>query len=149
VPEYSVARDGWSFQVVTEHPFANREDPGVAAGVRPLIQRRRVTYRVDAPFHLVLRIDFLDSGGSNVIGFFLQPETDESCRIYSTLWRDDLGGDQSRMEEAVAFEVAVVKEDLAVQERYDRLALPLDVREEMHTRADRSTLELRRMLGDL
>jgi Vanillate O-demethylase oxygenase C-terminal domain len=53
------------------------------------------------------------------------------------------------MEEAVAFEVAVVHEDLAVQERYDRLALPLDPRVEMHTRADRSTLELRRMLADL
>jgi vanillate O-demethylase monooxygenase subunit len=149
VPHYSVARDGWSYQVVNEHTFANREDPGVAAGLRPLLQRRRVTYRVDAPFHLVLRLDYLDSGGTNVIGFFLQPETDERCTIYSTIWRDDLGGDAERMAEAVAFEVAVVEEDLALQERYDRLGIPLDPRAELHTRADRSTLELRRMLADL
>jgi vanillate O-demethylase monooxygenase subunit len=149
VPEYSVARDGWSFQVVNEHTFANREDPGVAAGLRPLIQRRRVTYRVHAPFHLVLRLDFLDAGGSNVIGFFLQPETDDRCRIYSTLWRDDLDHDPERMARAVAFEEAVVREDLVVQERFDLRGLPLDPHQELHTRADRSTLELRRMLADL
>ena len=149
VPPLTVARKGWGFTAVNEHLFSNREDPGVAAGVRPLVQRRRVTYRVVAPFHLVLRLDYLDSGGTNVIGFFLQPETDDSCRIYSTIWRDDLDGDPARMASAVAFEVAVVREDLAVQESYDRLVLPLDPTTEVHTRADRSTLELRRMLGDL
>lgn len=149
VPPLSVARDGLSFTAQSEHEFANREDPGVAAGVRPLIQRRRVTYRVHAPFHLVLRLDYLDSGGTNVIGFFLQPETDDSCRLYSTIWRDDLGGDPDRMADAVAFEVRVVEEDLALQDSYDVRAFPLDPTAEVHTRADRSTLELRRMLADL
>ena len=139
----------WSFSAVSEHPFLNREDPGVAAGLRPLEQRRRVTYRVHAPFHLVLRLDFLDSGGTNVIGFFLQPETEDRCRIFSTIWRDDLGGDPARMQRAVDFEVKVVEEDLAVQEAYDVRYLPLDPTEEVHTRADRTTLELRRMLADL
>ena len=41
-------------------------------------RRRRLTYQLCAPFHLRLRIDFLDSGGSNVIGFFIQPETAET-----------------------------------------------------------------------
>ena len=149
VPPITVERTALSFTAVSEHLFANREDPGVTAGVRPLIQRRRVTYRVHAPFHLVLRLDFLDSGGSNVIGFFLQPESDQSCRIFSTLWRDDLEGDAARMAEAVEFETKIVFEDLAVQEAYDVLALPLDPRAEVHTKADRSTLELRRTLADL
>ena len=109
VPPFAVARDGWSFTVSYEHSFANREDPGVAAGVRPLIQTRRLTYVLEAPFHLRLRIDFLDSGGSNVIGFFIQPETDETCRLFTTLWRDDLEGDQARMAEAVAFELEVLR----------------------------------------
>ncbi len=147
VPPIAVARDGLSFTAVSEHEFANREDPAVAAGVRPLLQRRRVTYRVDAPFHLVLRLDFLDAGGTNVIGFFLQPETEVSCRIYCTLWRDDLEGDAGRMQEAVAFEQVVLDEDLAVQQAYDTLALPLDPTAEVHTKADRATLELRRMLA--
>ncbi len=149
VTPFAVARDGWSFTVTYEHSFANREDPGVAAGVRPLVQTRRLTYVLHAPFHLRLRIDFLDSGGSNVVGFFIQPETDETCRLYTTVWRDDLGGDAARMAEAVAFEVDVLNEDLRLQEAFHDLALPLDPTAEVHTRADRNTLELRRMLADL
>jgi len=149
VPRFEVERDGWSFTARREHSFANREDPGVAAGVRPLIQKRRLTYRLDAPFHLQLRIDFVEAGGSNVIGFFLQPETDESCRIYTTLWRNDLGGDPDALEAAVSFEIEVLEEDLRVQQAFDQLALPLDATMEIHTRADRSTLGLRRLLADL
>jgi phenylpropionate dioxygenase-like ring-hydroxylating dioxygenase large terminal subunit len=149
VEPYEVTRQGWSFIARREHAFANREDPGVAQGIRPLVQSRRLTYRLDAPFHLQLRIDFVEAGGTNVIGFFLQPETDESCRVYTTLWRNDLGGDADAMAAAIKFEVEVLEEDLRVQEAYDQLFLPLDPRAEVHTRADRSTLELRRLLGDL
>ena len=112
VAPFAVARDDWSFTVAYEHPFAHREDPGVLAGIRPLVQTRRLTYRLGAPFHLWLRIDFVDSGGSNVIGFFIQPESDETCRLFTTLWRDDLDGDRGRMAEAVDFELAVLREDL-------------------------------------
>jgi vanillate O-demethylase monooxygenase subunit len=149
VPPYAVARDGWSFTMSYEHQFANREDPGVARGIRPLLQTRRLSYRLTAPFHLRLRIDFVEAGGSNVVGFFIQPETAESCRLYTTLWRDDLAGDPERMDEAVAFEVAVLREDLRIQESFGELALPLGRTAEVHTRADRTTLELRRMLSDL
>jgi phenylpropionate dioxygenase-like ring-hydroxylating dioxygenase large terminal subunit len=149
VPPYEVIREGWSFVARREHPFANREDPGVAQGIRPLVQSRRLTYRLDAPFHLQLRIDFVEAGGTNVIGFFLQPETDESCRIYTTLWRNDLGGDPESMAAAIRFEVAVLEEDLRIQEAFDELVLPLDPTMEVHTRSDRSTLELRRLLADL
>jgi hypothetical protein len=53
------------------------------------------------------------------------------------------------MAEAVDFEVAVLREDLVVQEAYDELVLPLSPTAEVHTRADRTTLELRRVLADL
>jgi len=149
VAPLAVARDDWSFTVAYEHPFAHREDPGVAAGLRPLVQTRRLTYWLSAPFQLRLRIDFVDAGGSNVIGFFIQPETDETCRLFTTLWRDDLDGDQARMAEAVAFELEVLQEDLRIQEAYHALELPLSPTAEVHTRADRATLELRRVLGDL
>jgi phenylpropionate dioxygenase-like ring-hydroxylating dioxygenase large terminal subunit len=149
VPAYAVARDDWSFTMSYEHQFAHREDPGVASGLRPLVQTRRLTYQLCAPFHLRLRIDFVDSGGSNVIGFFIQPETEETCRLFTTLWRDDLGGDERRMADAVDFEVAVLREDLRIQEAYHELVLPLDPQAEVHTRADRTTLELRRVLADL
>jgi phenylpropionate dioxygenase-like ring-hydroxylating dioxygenase large terminal subunit len=149
VPHYAVDREGWSFTMSYEHSFANREDPGVASGLRPLVQTRRLAYQLSAPFHLRLRIDFIDAGGSNVIGFFIQPESADSCRLFTTLWRDDLGGNRARLDEAVEFEVAVLREDLVVQEAYDRLVIPLTATAEVHTRADRTTLELRRVLADL
>ena len=49
VTPFAVARDGWSFTVTYEHAFANREDPGVAAGLRPLVQTRRLTYVLQRP----------------------------------------------------------------------------------------------------
>jgi vanillate O-demethylase monooxygenase subunit len=149
VPHYAVARHGWSFTMTYEHAFANREDPGVAAGVRPLVQTRRLAYQLSAPFHLRLRIDFVEAGGSNVIGFFIQPESADSCRLFTTLWRDDLSGDPARLAEAIAFEVAVLREDLRIQEAFAELVLPLAPTAEVHTRADRTTLELRRVLSDL
>jgi phenylpropionate dioxygenase-like ring-hydroxylating dioxygenase large terminal subunit len=149
VPQYAVARDGWGFTMSYEHSFSNREDRGVAAGLRPLVQHRRLTYRLDAPFHLSLRIEFIEAGGTNVIGFFIQPETADTCRLFTTLWRDDLSGDASRLAEAVDFEVAVLREDLVIQEAFHELALPLTAAAEVHTRADRTTLELRRVLSDL
>jgi vanillate O-demethylase monooxygenase subunit len=148
VPNYHVTRDGYRFEAAYEHDFAHREDPGVAAGIRPLIQRRRLTYRYIAPFHLELAIDFLDAGGTNVIGFFLAPVDDETVRIYSSLWRNDLEGSDARMKEAVDFEVAVIEEDLWLQSRMPDLSMPLDVTAEVHTRADKITVELRRVLAD-
>ena len=148
VPNYSVERAGYSFTATYEHEFANREDPGVATGDRPLIQRRRLTYRYSAPFHLELEIEFLDAGGVNVIGFFLAPEDDETVRIYSSLWRNDLDGSPERMREAIDFEIAVIEEDLRIQSRYERLEMPLDLTAEVHTRADKTTLEFRRILAE-
>ena len=148
VPNYTVTRDGYSFSAAYEHEFANVEDPGVAEGVRPLLQRRRLTYRYTAPFHLELAIEFLDAGGTNVIGFFLTPIDEEHVRIYSSLWRDDLGGSEERMRDAIAFEIAVVGEDLRLQSRYEILELPLDITAEIHTRADKTTVELRRIMSD-
>jgi phenylpropionate dioxygenase-like ring-hydroxylating dioxygenase large terminal subunit len=148
VPVYDVERTGYTFTAVYEHDFANREDPGVARGLRPLVQRRRLTYRYTAPFHLELAIDFLDAGGSNVIGFFLTPEDDDTVRIYSTLWRNDLEGSAQRMQEAIDFEMAVINEDLRLQSQFAYLALPLDLTLEVHVKADKTTIELRRILSD-
>ena len=149
VPNYTVTRSGYTFEAVYEHDFAHREDPGVVEGVRPLIQRRRLTYRYVAPFHLELAIEFLDAGGTNVIGFFIVPVDDENVRVYSSLWRNDLEGSEQRMGEAIKFEMAVVEEDLSLQSRFAVLTLPLNITDEVNTRADKITVELRRVLSDL
>ena len=149
VGPYTLRREGYGFTAIYEHEFANREDPGVAAGLRPLVQRRRLTYRYRAPYHLELALDFLDAGGSNVIGSFLVRVDGETVKIYSSIWRNDLDGSDERLRAAIEFEVVVVREDLALQSRYHDLTLPLDVTSEVHVRAHKTTLELRRILRDL
>lgn len=142
----TVERHGLSYSAVSTHPFRESPDVGID---RPLVQERRLTYRVTAPFHLFLRLDSVGTGGRDLLGYFLQPETDETTRVYLTFWRDDLGGDAERVAKNVDFETQIVEEDMAVQEAYDVRALPLDQTAELHTRADRSTLEFRRLLADL
>ncbi len=147
--EFEIERQGLGMTVRSEHLFPNREDPAVAAGSRPLLQRRRLTYTYRAPFSVCLRIDYVDAGGTNILSFHVQPEDDDSCRIYTLVARNDLDGDTARLAEALSFEHKIVEEDLAVQERYRDKRLPLDPTTEVHIRADRATLEMRRILAEL
>ena len=145
VDEYEVVRVPTGFTAVTEHTFANHEDPGVTRGERPLLQRRRMTYVYTAPFTATLRLDYVDAGGTNLIVFAVQPERDGHCRVYTTIYRDDIAPDA--MDDAVAFEERVLAEDLVIQAQMPG-TLPLDLTAEVHTKADRVTIELRRVLSE-
>jgi phenylpropionate dioxygenase-like ring-hydroxylating dioxygenase large terminal subunit len=147
--ELAVEREGFGMTATSRHPFPNREDPGVAAGIRPLIQERVLEYRYRAPFSVCLRIDYAEAGGTNVLDFFVQPQDDDSCRIYTTVHRNDLDGDADRLAECIAFERKIVDEDLGLQERYRDKRIPLDLTAEVHVKADRVTIELRRILAEL
>jgi vanillate O-demethylase monooxygenase subunit len=147
--DMEIERDAFGMVVRSEHVFPNREDAGVASGERPLLQRRRLTYTYQAPFSVSLRIDYVDAGGTNIMSFHVQPEDDATCTLYMLVARNDLDGDADRLAEAVSFEEKVVAEDLMVQERYRDLRLPLDLTTEVHVKADRVTVELRRILHDL
>jgi vanillate O-demethylase monooxygenase subunit len=148
-PVLTIERNEGSLRSTATHPFPNREDPGVASGERPLVQHRSLTYEVNVAFSAALTIDYVEAGGTNIVGFFVQPEDPEHCRIYTMLWRNDLDGDRARMDRCVAFEQRILDEDLRMQATYEHLALPLDPTAEVHTKADRLTLELRRMLRAL
>ena len=145
VEQYEIERIGDGFTAVTEHEFNNHEDAGVAAGIRPLVQRRRMTYRYHPPYAATLRLDYLDYGGVNMLLFAVQPERGRTCRIYTTMFRDDLTADA--IAHAVAFEERVLEEDLVIQRRI-RTRLPLSAGAEVHTKADRVTIELRRVLAE-
>ena len=148
IGEVELTRDGPHLTVRSTQRFPNREDPGVAAGERPLLQTRHVTYRYTAPFAAWLRIDYEEAGGCNVITFFVSPMDEDRCALFSSVQRDDLDGDRERLRDALTFEHAVVAEDLVVQEGYHHRSIPLDLTAEVHTRADRMTVELRRILKD-
>ena len=147
--DLEVTREGFVMTAVGEHPFPNHEDPGVAEGIRPLLQRRRLTYEYRAPFLATLTIEYVEAGGVNVLHFFVQPEDEHHCRVYTLLHRNDLDGDVGRLAEAVAFETKILEEDVALQERFVELTLPVDPTAEVHVRADRPSLEYRRILADL
>jgi hypothetical protein len=135
---------------VQDQWFDNPADPGVAAGERPLRQRRRATYVYRAPFQLLLRLEELDAGAVKTILFLAQPETDDSTRIYTKMLLHDIGGElrpgPATVAREVAFEEAVLAEDLVLQDAVTLRGLPLDLRTELHVKADRLGVALRREL---
>ncbi|MDP9241078.1 MAG: Rieske 2Fe-2S domain-containing protein [Actinomycetota bacterium] len=153
VPPYDVAVEPGGFRSVQEQWFANPEDPGVAAGIRPLRQRRRATYVYRLPFQLLLRLAELDAGSVKVIFFLLQPEDVRSTRVYTKLLVHGIGGLEVPPPDVVAselgFEQAVLDEDLALQAHMRLTGIPLRLRDEVHVRADRSGVALRRALAGL
>ncbi len=130
--------------------FDNPGDPAVAAGLRPVRQRRRATYTYRWPFQLQLRLEELDAGAVKTILFFLQPQDHDATRIYTKMLLHGIGGvavpDPSVVADEVAFEVAVLAEDLALQRAMTVPGLPLRLRDELHVRSDRSGVVLRQIL---
>jgi phenylpropionate dioxygenase-like ring-hydroxylating dioxygenase large terminal subunit len=150
VPPYDVTDEPYGCRSVQVQWFDNPEDPGVRAGVRPVRQRRRATYVYRAPFQLMLRLEELDAGAVKTILFFAQPESLISTRIYTKMLLYGIGGqarpDPQTVAREVAFEEAVLAEDLALQRQMTLTGLPLRPRDELHVRADRLGVALRRVL---
>jgi phenylpropionate dioxygenase-like ring-hydroxylating dioxygenase large terminal subunit len=152
VPPLDVERTDGGLTSVQEQWFDNPGDPGVATGVRPLRQRRRATYSYRWPFQLSLRLEELDAGAVKTILFVLQPEDLDSTRIYTKMLLHGIGGvavpPPDVVAAEVAFEVAVLAEDLRLQQAMTVRGLPLRLRDELHVRSDRSGVALRRVLAD-
>jgi phenylpropionate dioxygenase-like ring-hydroxylating dioxygenase large terminal subunit len=152
VGKYQVTTEPFGCRSVQEQWFDNPEDPGVLAGTRPLRQRRRATYVYRAPFQLLLRLEELDAGAVKTILFFAQPETLTSTRIYTKMLLHGIGGvadpGPDVVAKEVAFEEAVLAEDLALQHKMRLPGLPLRMRDELHVRADLLGVHLRRILAD-
>ena len=152
VERYEVTTEDFGCRSVQDQWFDNPADPGVAAGVRQLRQRRRATYVYRAPFQLMLRLEELDAGAVKTILFFAQPESLTSTRIYTKMLLHGIGGVADPGPEAVrdevAFEEAVLAEDLELQLKMRLPGLPLRMRDELHVRADLLGVHLRRILAE-
>ena len=83
------------------------------------------------------------------ITFFHQPVNADETRVFCTDYRNDITDDPDEIAGVVAFQQAVAAEDKALLERLRRKAVPLDLTAEFHTKADRITLEMRRVLREL
>jgi vanillate O-demethylase monooxygenase subunit len=110
-------------------------------------QEHQSTYEVAAPFSVVLRLARPD-GATDHIWSFACPVADEE----TTWWMVHaypLQGDPAQIEAALELQTRVAMEDLWMLEQMEDPNLPLDLRAEVHTKADLGCLEYRRMLIDL
>ena len=147
IPRADVARHGLSFTAVREHTFTNVTDPAVRDGVRPAVQRRRMTYRYQAPLTATLLLEFLDAGGWQFLTFTVTPEDERACRVYQSVTGPGLA-DPEQADSAAKYEMSIFEEDLDLQRRaLSGLEFPLDLAAELHTRADRVSVEFRRVLA--
>jgi phenylpropionate dioxygenase-like ring-hydroxylating dioxygenase large terminal subunit len=148
IPRADVVREGLSFTAVREHTFTNLTDPAVQDGSRPAVQRRRMTYRYQAPLTATLLLEFLDAEGWQFLTFVVAPQDERACLVYQSVTGPGLA-DPEQADSAAKYEMTIFEEDLDLQRRaLSGLEFPLDVAAELHTRADRVSVEFRRVLAE-
>jgi phenylpropionate dioxygenase-like ring-hydroxylating dioxygenase large terminal subunit len=137
-PTLSVSRQAWRITQIdrqmVDGAHLDHAEPSVAA------------YTVAAPFTVELRLE--RPGGSDLIWSFACP-VDDHTTIWWMVHAYPLGGDAELIAAAQALQTQVGVEDLWMLEQMDEPTIPLDIRAEVHTKADLGCLEYRRMLIDL
>ena len=106
----------------------------------------RAVYELAAPFSIELRLDRPD--GSDYIWSFACP-VDDDTTVWYMVHAYPLSGDAALIAAARDLQIAVGLEDLSILEQMDDPNVPLDVRVEVHTKADLGCLEYRRLLAEL
>jgi len=143
-----IERDGWTVRTTFDTWYRNFDDPLVATGEHPEVQPQRLLKQGTAGYTVYLRLEFPVTGSTFPILFVCQPESATSTRIYKIFCRNDLDGDEARIEATVADEQQILDEDLAILERFTAMRIHLD-QTECHTKADRLSVAWRRMLAEL
>jgi phenylpropionate dioxygenase-like ring-hydroxylating dioxygenase large terminal subunit len=150
---YEVERGPWHFSV--EHRHAAKTltysmgTQEVSAEQTFGSTMRTLRFVGTAPHHVYLRIRYEDSGTVIVICFFHQAVDGDTTNLYAFQIRNDMGPDGYSVADVVAQQEAVANEDKVLLEQLAVKGIPVRLGDELHVRADRSTVELRRMLADL
>jgi vanillate O-demethylase monooxygenase subunit len=137
-PTLTVSRDGWRVQQIDLQTV----DGAHLQAAEPT----HAVYTVAAPFTVELRLD--RTGGSDFIWSFVCPADDDTS-VWWMVHAYPLGGDADQIAGACALQTQVGVEDLWMLEQMEDPTIPLDIRAEVHTKADAGCLEYRRMLIDL
>jgi vanillate O-demethylase monooxygenase subunit len=146
VPPYTVERDGLSFTCEVLHSTKLLADSMGAQEYQ--VAERRSAYWYVAPFTIRLRIDYFADDVVLTILFFHQPVDADTTKLYCFDLRNDIADGRTTAEDTVAFQMAVGAEDKRLLESLPFRWTPLDLQAEVHTRADRITVEMRRVLAD-
>jgi phenylpropionate dioxygenase-like ring-hydroxylating dioxygenase large terminal subunit len=147
VPDYSLDRTGSTFTTIHRHSTRSISNPGDADA--PNTSDRRDTFVYCAPFTIRLRIEYLADDVVLTILFFHQPVDADTTRLYCYDLRNDIIDGRTTIEAARDFQMSVAAEDKALLERMTDKSISLDPVREVHTKADRITLEMRRIMADL
>lgn len=147
VANYVVERDGWRF--VCDYRHSTKVLADSMGSEDYTTAPRRSIWFFEAPFSIRLRIEYTAEDVVLTILFFHQPVDATTTKLYCFDLRDDIADGRTTAEDTVAFQVAVALEDKAMLERIGPKWTPLDLTSEVHTRSDRITVEMRRMLIDL
>jgi phenylpropionate dioxygenase-like ring-hydroxylating dioxygenase large terminal subunit len=145
VVDHGVHTRGWEIENTFDTWYRNRDDPAVATGEHDEVQPQVLVKRGAAALWVVLRLEFPVTGATIGILFCCTPERDGVTRVYKLLARDDLAGEADRVAAFVADEDRILAEDLAILTRYRHAEVPLDLRSEVHTRADRLSIAWRQL----
>jgi phenylpropionate dioxygenase-like ring-hydroxylating dioxygenase large terminal subunit len=146
--DFTVEKHHGGLVVNYEHTITNHEDPMVATGEHPLVQPRIMRYEYTVPFSALLRLELPTTNMLNAIAVFCQPVRRGLTRLYTVMLRNDCP-DHATAQAAVDYEMTVLAEDLRVLDHLPSDTLALDPTAQIHTRADRLTLEFRRLLREL
>lgn len=137
-PTLDVTRHGWNIIV--------HDEQSVDGAHLSAVEHARALYTVGAPFAVELRLD--RPTGSDVIWSFACP-VDDGTTIWWMVHAYPLGGDAKAISEAQALQTEVGFEDLGMLEQMEDPNIHLDLRAEVHTKADLGCVEYRRMLIEL
>ena len=148
VAPYEVLRDQWHFEVTHRHMAKSLAHSFNHEGEFETTERT-VRFVGTAPHHVYLHIRYADTGTEIAICFFHQAVDAGHTRLYAFQLRNDMGPGGVSLAEVIEFQNIVASEDRWLLEMLEMKAIPIDISSELHVRADRITVELRRMLADL
>jgi vanillate O-demethylase monooxygenase subunit len=149
VPPYTVEREGLGFTCDYRHSTKRLADSmHEPSGDSYRTDQRRSIWWYAAPFSIRLRIEYFHEDVVLTILFFHQPVDATTTKLYCFDLRNDIADGRTTVEDTVRFQLSVANEDRVLLERIASKATPLDLRAEVHTPADRITVEMRRVLAD-
>ncbi len=101
------------------------------------MQPQVLTKQGSASFTVYLRLYMPVTGKTMVILFACSPERNGSTHIFKLVARNDSEGSAEMIAKMIVDEDLILVEDLRVLEAYTEMVLHLDLRAEVHTKADR------------
>lgn len=148
VRDDGIERDGWVVRTVFSTWYRNYDDPLVATGEHEPVQPQDLLKEGSASFTVYLRLVFPVTGKTLAILFCCSPERNGSTHVLKLVARDDSYGSEAMIAKTIVDEDLILAEDLRVLEAYTEMVLHLDLRAEVHTKADRLSVAWRRLLAE-